>query len=579
MVSFNSTIVCFRGALRLLFGVIALLLFSASAHAELSEGGRRLMEQCEAAVDLRQFDVLVAKGNEMMRLGIAEGLDNEKIIGESFQLRGSVLRRDTIDFGPMVVRLETVVSGLAKEKEWKAATLVCHALSIYHYMIGADLSQASSFAFKALEYSRKGKDARGEISALSALASIYFSNADSSGFNYAIECYNKSKAQPDKAPLYVAASNMANYLFNQGKYAEALKYFAEAENVAIELHMDSERSYIDSFHGDIYAAMNRNADAEKYYLKSLHFSKSTSKYDRVYAYICYAIYLIKCGDTDKALAQLREAENLSMRYKVDTFRIQIYTLFSGIYESKGDYETALDYFRRSKQLADTVYSKEKAREFAVLELRYRVSESQRKNAEQSMELLRRGRTIAVTVSAGVVLLLLLIFGALYYRRRLQSYREIVSRQLETAETERRLREQLEVALADRRDSGQQRGGALTDDRRREMFSRLEKLMTEENVYRQPDLSLEKLAQMLQTNRTYISQVVNEETGRSFSTYVNSYRLQEAIGLLSDPANDEPLKNVGLSVGFASPSNFYSLFRQKVGVSPSVFRANVKSIKK
>lgn len=161
---------------------------------------------------------------------------------------------------------------------------------------------------------------------------------------------------------------------------------------------------------------------------------------------------------------------------------------------------------------------------------------------------------------------------------MRDYRDIVARHLETAETERRLREQLEKALADRKESAAQRAPGLSDDRRQEMFASLEKLMNEEKAYRQTDLSLEKAAAMLKTNRTYLSQIVNECTEGSFSTYINSFRLQEAIELLSDPDNDEPLKNVGLEVGFSSPSNFYSLFRQKVGVSPSVFRSNVRNIK-
>ena len=102
-------------------------------------------------------------------------------------------------------------------------------------------------------------------------------------------------------------------------------------------------------------------------------------------------------------------------------------------------------------------------------------------------------------------------------------------------------------------------------------------MTEDKLYRDTSLSLEKAATLLMTNRTYLSQVVNDKGGKSFSSYVNDFRLNEAVEILSDPFNSEPLKNVGISVGFSSPSNFYTLFRQRVGVSPSVFRNNIKSM--
>ena len=101
-------------------------------------------------------------------------------------------------------------------------------------------------------------------------------------------------------------------------------------------------------------------------------------------------------------------------------------------------------------------------------------------------------------------------------------------------------------------------------------------MIDEHIYRQCDLSLEKTAKLLGTNRTYLSQVINEY-GDSFTSYVNQFRIKEAIEILSDPDSTDSLKAIGLSVGFASPSNFYTLFRKKVGMVPSVFRENARNI--
>ena len=281
---------------------------------------------------------------------------------------------------------------------------------------------------------------------------------------------------------------------------------------------------------------------------------------------------------EEALRQLSDAEALSEGYRVQSFRIQIYNLLSSIYEHKGDYRKGLDYYRLGAEMRDSIFTREKEREFTLLDLRYKVSEEQRLNAEQSMEIMRKNRTLVAGAAIAVLLLALLIGGFFYYKKRMRDYRATVTRSLENAETERRLREQLEKALADRRENASQKTSGLSDSKRQEMFTTLERMMNEEKIYRQTDLSLEKTAAMLQTNRTYLSQIVNEETEGSFSTYINSYRLREAIQLLSDQTNDAPLKNIGLEVGFSSPSNFYSLFRQKVGVSPSVFRSNVKNIK-
>lgn len=50
-----------------------------------------------------------------------------------------------------------------------------------------------------------------------------------------------------------------------------------------------------------------------------------------------------------------------------------------------------------------------------------------------------------------------------------------------------------------------------------------------------------MADLLGTNRTYLSQVINEQTQQNFTQYINNYRINEAIRLLSDPKQIFPLR--------------------------------------
>ena len=49
--------------------------------------------------------------------------------------------------------------------------------------------------------------------------------------------------------------------------------------------------------------------------------------------------------------------------------------------------------------------------------------------------------------------------------------------------------------------------------------------------------------MLGTNRTYLSQIINEQTKQTFTQFVNGFRTKEAVRLLSDPDNQTPLKAI------------------------------------
>ena len=58
-------------------------------------------------------------------------------------------------------------------------------------------------------------------------------------------------------------------------------------------------------------------------------------------------------------------------------------------------------------------------------------------------------------------------------------------------------------------------------------------------------------------------------------YINSYRIKEAIRILSDPSDNTPLKAIAIDLGFNSMSTFYKLFQTSVGMTPSLYRKKVQ----
>ena len=102
----------------------------------------------------------------------------------------------------------------------------------------------------------------------------------------------------------------------------------------------------------------------------------------------------------------------------------------------------------------------------------------------------------------------------------------------------------------------------------ELFARIEYLMQTEGVYRQNDLTIERLAERLDTNRTYISRAINQQAGKAFSSYVNSYRIDEAVRRLSDVDDDTPLKALAQMLGYNHLQTFYTSFQSAIGMPPS-----------
>lgn len=533
-----------------------------------------ILSQCRDAASLRQYEVMMKKGAELKRLGKASGNETIELTGESYEIRGMISLRDTTDITTRINHLQEKAEEAERNGDWKAVCTYGSPVSLYYHFVANDFSQASLYAFKCLTAARKQNDAIAETNALSALASIYFTKRESSGYSYALEAYNMAQKIHSLPSLYGATCNLANYLYNQGKPAEALQYLQEATSIKDSLRMEWENAYLYSFFGDIYNALGNDAQAEKYYTLGLRDYPHTTVYDKAYAHICYALYLISRKRYQDALAQLYTTNEITSRNKISIFDTEIALYQSMSHEKLGNFKEALDAHKRYMDAYQKVTTEANAKEFAILDLRYRVAQEKSINAAQSVEIMLRGWIIFAIAAILLIVVIIAAFIYLRAKKQMKTNKEKVKLYLENLETERDLRKQLESALVECKP---REGARFSEDKQTELFERFKQMLETEKIYLNQDLSLEKAAEMLNTNRTYLSQVVNDQSGLSFPLYVNSYRLKEAINLLSDPNNNEPLKNICYNCGFATTSSFYNLFKQKTGMAPSVFRQNVKDL--
>lgn len=92
------------------------------------------------------------------------------------------------------------------------------------------------------------------------------------------------------------------------------------------------------------------------------------------------------------------------------------------------------------------------------------------------------------------------------------------------------------------------------------------LLERQEVFCKPDLRLDDLAELLNTNKTYISLVINGSYHTNFYTLVNRYRVKKAAKLLEDPHLQ--IKDVWILSGFNSQSTFNSMFKKEMNMRPS-----------
>ncbi len=108
------------------------------------------------------------------------------------------------------------------------------------------------------------------------------------------------------------------------------------------------------------------------------------------------------------------------------------------------------------------------------------------------------------------------------------------------------------------------------------FLKLEQLLLEQFIYRDPDLSREVVAEKLGISSGYLSQIVNTITQKNFTAYINSYRIEEAKRMILNEHFDKySLLAIGLESGFKSKTTFYNSFKKETGCTPSEFKKKHK----
>ena len=103
-----------------------------------------------------------------------------------------------------------------------------------------------------------------------------------------------------------------------------------------------------------------------------------------------------------------------------------------------------------------------------------------------------------------------------------------------------------------------------------IVKKLTDLMKEDKLYKKSNLKLKDLAENLELSSHQISQLLNDNLGKSFSEFINEYRIEEAKQLIRSNTK-YTLEAIGNESGFNSKSMFYKYFKSIVGMTPKKYR--------
>lgn len=103
-----------------------------------------------------------------------------------------------------------------------------------------------------------------------------------------------------------------------------------------------------------------------------------------------------------------------------------------------------------------------------------------------------------------------------------------------------------------------------------LLNKVNQLITAEELYKNNQLKLKILADKSSIPTHRLSQLLNDNLGKSFNAYINEYRIKAACQLLQTPHNLS-LEGIGYEVGFKSKSTFFTTFKKIMQVTPAQFQ--------
>ena len=96
---------------------------------------------------------------------------------------------------------------------------------------------------------------------------------------------------------------------------------------------------------------------------------------------------------------------------------------------------------------------------------------------------------------------------------------------------------------------------------------LEELLKNKKVFLDNNLTLEDLANKLNTDRYSLSQTINQEFGKNYYELINDYRVNEAVRIIRDSKKDILISDLIFESGFNNKVSFYKAFKKRHNKTP------------
>ena len=284
---------------------------------------------------------------------------------------------------------------------------------------------------------------------------------------------------------------------------------------------------------------------------------------------------LKVRDTLAAISNYKESFNAAK--EIDAYDVLKNTSqrLSTLLRTTQDTVQATYFSNINKTVSDSLFSIELNQRIKILEATRKINEISKQKELLELRSESQDERYRFTI---LILILTIISGLIavysYYKiKRQNKYlfsrtKELV---IEKLNQKKNIEQQTNKLSEDLKVNQKTKEPYLDEDVKEIILTKLKRL--EDGLFfLDPKCRLIDLAEELQTNQKYLSQVINHEKGTNFNNYINALRINHLLNRFLEDKDfrNSKLSYIAVSSGFNNLNTFHAAFKKHLGILPSSF---------
>lgn len=439
--------------------------------------------------------------------------------------------------------------------------------AIYALKREVNYPEALKYFLKGYEVATVQGHSDYRVALLSNITNIFYLRYDSSGCRYAQDAMRIVEtcdvSDFSRSLAYIA---MAQMQYLRGDCSEVRLLCGKSDSLIRNAGYRSLIASVEVLLGDVCTREADWKEAERHYKRAVEYIADTEPGIVPLIYLNYGQCCEMQGDLSRAADLYRQGLDIFQEYGNEEFRRELLLRLADVYCSMDDYVMFKEYYMKYR--AGAVSMEEREREFNALLLSNQEMQYEFEKKSSELALFKSQRAMWMWCGVSLIALVLLFSFFYLWRKQKDMYRVLMNQYSHYMQQT----EHMELVETGEQDDSQ------ADGVDKMLFEKVKSLMSKDKIFRQKDLTLDSIAGMTGSNRTYVSKTINHYAGQSFPAFLNTYRIADAVRLISDLSQNIPLKQVADEVGFTSMSVFYSAFCKETGMPPGRYRKELQNRK-